>query len=432
MLKTLTLKNGIRVATYKLPDLKSLNLKITVKGGSILETNGKTGLAHFLEHMLVQGIPSLPTAEAMSEHIEGLAGNFNASTGESTINFWITLPGTKIEDAIKIASEVFFEPLFPEDAIEKERRAILEEVKQRMDSRGYKLGKFFRENRFKKGSLLTRSVGGKITDVKKITKKDMLAFWKKIFVPKNTYISICGSFDDENLKQLLTKYFEPYRETAKAPALPTFKTTELAGKKVAVRYDSKLKSNYIDLSFPSVTFGKPLLLRLEQGMLLSILTNLSRSRMFRLLRHQKGLVYGINASSYLTNELGYTVISSETSLENLEEVITLIIQELRAFAKNGPTEEELAKTKDFLGNRWLMSFDHPSSIAGWIDGDLVWEERINLPEDLIKAVEKTTVGDLVNLMKKHWDFSRVNLTIQGTTKNTKENIAKLTKIVNGL
>ena len=432
MLDNFTLKNGIRVATYRMKSLRSIHLRINVKGGSILEEKGKSGLAHFLEHMLIQGIPSLPNAESMSDYIEGLAGSYNASTGEFTINFIITVPATHLEDAIKIASEVFFEPLFPEAAVEKERGAITEEIKQRMDSQEYKIGKFVRENRFIKNSILTRSVAGQVKDVAKMTKADMVEFWQKIFVANNTYISITGRFEKKGLEKLLVKYFDRYPQKSQTSTIPTFTYKELSAKSIAIRFDPKLKSNYIDLSFPSLRLEHDLVLRLRQSILLAILVNLSRSRMFRLLRHQKGLVYGINAGSYIINGLGYTAIASEAAKDKLEEVISLVVQELSTFVKNGPTEDELKVTKEFLSNQWLMTFDHPSSIANWIEGDLVWENKINMPEEMIAMIESTTCEDLTNLMQKYWDFKKVNLVIQGATRNTKENMDKYSKILEKL
>jgi len=72
MLNTLTLPNGLKVATYNLPSLKSIHLRISVKGGSLVENPDNNGVAHFMEHMLVQGIPSYETAEIFSRFIEGL------------------------------------------------------------------------------------------------------------------------------------------------------------------------------------------------------------------------------------------------------------------------------------------------------------------------------------------------------------------------
>ncbi|MBI4028863.1 MAG: insulinase family protein [Candidatus Blackburnbacteria bacterium] len=428
MLNAFSLGNDIRVATYQMRSLRSIHLRIDVKGGSVLEYNGKIGLAHFLEHMLIQGIPSLPNAEAMSEYIERLAGSYNASTGEFSINFFITVPKTHLEDAVKIASEVFFEPLFPEVAIEKERRAILEEIRQRMDSPEYKIGKFVRETRFIKGCPLLNPVAGTVADVEKITKADLVAFWEKLFVPKNTYISITGSFEEDELNRYLKQYLGEYHNSTFAK-IPNFNQKNLSGKKVGIRFDSNLKSNYIDLSFPSLSLENSLALRLRQNIILAILVNLSRSRMFRLLRYQRGLVYGVNAGSLIADGLGYTAIASEASRENLEEVVMLIVQELATFIKNGPTEEELAVTKEFLSNQWLMSFDHPSSIANWIEGDLLWEDKIHLPEEMIELIQNTTSENLIDLMQKHWDFKKVNLVIQGGIKNTPENTKKYSGIL---
>ena len=432
MLDNFTLKNGIRVATYRMRSLRSIHLRINIKGGSILEKKDKSGLAHFLEHMLIQGIPSLPNAEAMSDYIERLAGSYNASTGEFTINFIITVPATHLKDAVKIASEVFFEPLFPETALERERGAITEEIKQRMDSQEYKIRKFVRESRFVKNSPLIKSVAGNIKDVAKITKQDINSFWEEVFVAGNTYISITGNFDKRKLQQLLVRYFDRYEPKSLKNKIPTFTYNELSGKNVSLRFDPKLKSNYIDLSFPTLRLEHDLLLRLRQSVILAVLVNLSRSRMFRLLRHQKGLVYGINASSYIINGLGYTAIASECSKEKLEEVISLVVQELATFVKNGPTEEELQITREFLSNQWLMSFDHPSSIANWIEGDLIWEEKISLPEEMIEIIQNTTCENLVELMQKYWDFKKVNLVIQGSTRNTKENCDKFSEILKKL
>ena len=226
----------------------------------------------------------------------------------------------------------------------------------------------------------------------------------------------------------MKQYFGAYQKTTFAK-IPNFTDKDLSARKVGIRFDSNLKSNYVDLSFPSLSLENSLALRLRQNIILAILVNLSRSRMFRLLRHQRGLVYGVNAGSLITNGLGYTAIASESSKENLEEVVTLIVQELATFIRNGPTEEELAVTKEFLSNQWLMSFDHPSSIANWVEGDLLWEDKIHLPEEMIELIKSTTLQDLIELMQKHWDFKKVNLVIQGSLKNTLDHVKKYSEIL---
>src|SRR3989344_1979460 len=115
MLNTFTLSNGIRVVTYTMSSLRSVHMQISVKGGSLVENDSNNGVAHFMEHMLVQGIPSFPDAENLSVYIESLAGKYNAYTSQLAVSFNITVPFLHTKDAVRIASEVFFEPLFPQD-----------------------------------------------------------------------------------------------------------------------------------------------------------------------------------------------------------------------------------------------------------------------------------------------------------------------------
>ena len=188
MLRTFTLPNGTHIATYNLPNLKSIHLRISTKGGSIVESRKDNGLAHFMEHMLVQGIPSYPTAEEFARFIEGLAGNYGAFTEKLSVSFNITLPASHVEDAVRIANEVFFHPLFREDAVEKERHAVIDEIRQRRDSHWYKISKFFLDSRFEKNHPLLLDGGGEIDVIQSLTTDDFRKYWHEYSHPNKTYI----------------------------------------------------------------------------------------------------------------------------------------------------------------------------------------------------------------------------------------------------
>ncbi len=426
MLKTFTLKNGIKVATYNLPQLKSVHLRIATKSGSIVDDPGKDGVAHFMEHMLVQGTPSYPNVEELSGFIESLAGSYGAHTDSLTVNFNITVPVTHLDDAVKLASEVFFEPLFPEVALEKERRAVQNEIGQRMDSLWYKISEFLRTTRYIKGHRLTRELAGELDTIAKLTKEDLVAYWEKYFHPKNTYIILTGDMPS-NIKDVLEDYFDQ-KSVKNFPGFPKMSNKDLSKRGIFIRHDN-LQTIYVDLTFPALILESDRDLRIMQNLCFVILGRLRNSRLFKLLRYQRGLVYGVSSGSSTYPNLGYGYISSEVSAENLDEVVELIAKELANFTENGPTEEEVEFAKNYLSNQWLMSFDHPSSIAGWIEGDLVWEDMIMLPEESIKAIKKIKATDLKDLMQNYWDFKKLNLTIQGPIESSKENIQKFEKMV---
>lgn len=432
MLTTFKLKNGIKVACFNIDSLKSVHLEAIVKAGGIFETKNNNGVAHFMEHMLVQGTPSLPNAEIFSSHIESLAGTYGAHTDLLTVNFEITLPKTELESATRITSEVMFEPIFAEEAIEKERIAVINEINQRVDSHWYKLNEYYRQVRFKKNHPLSIDVGGDLKVINKLRREDLVEFWKKYFVPENLHLLIVGNFNLKTLKKLLNNYFGKNNSKSKFPGFPKLSNSDFSASNVFIRNDNTLSSCYIDLNFPSIDLDAKKETSLKQSMLLVILGRLRNSRLFKLLRYQKGLVYGVSSSSMAIPGMGAVYINSETTPEKLEEVITLITKEIENFIKFGITEDELKFAKHFLENQWLMSFDHPSSIAGWIESDFLWKDKIGLPEDYAKDIAKLDTNDLLNMMQKNWDFSKLNLILQGPIEDTKENKEKFERIIGGL
>ncbi|MBI4080632.1 MAG: insulinase family protein [Candidatus Levybacteria bacterium] len=432
MLTTSKLPNGIQLATYHLPNLKSIHLRISVKGGSLVENKINNGVAHFMEHMLVQGIPSFPTVAEFSRFIEGLAGNYGAYTKNLMVSFYITVPSTHLEEAIKIASETFFGPLFVEEAIEKERQAVFEEIKQKMDSHWYKISDFFTKTRFIDGHPLTLDGGGSLETIKNLKREDLIDYWKRYFHPSNTYLLVSGNFQEKRLEQLLKKYFSNHKNGKSFAGFPNMNGKDFTKRQVAIRSDFSLKICYLDLAFPSMGLFDDLQLRLKQNLALVIFGQLRNSRLFKLLRYDRGLVYDVGAGASQYPGLGYGYISSQVSPENLEEVVRLIMQEFASFVHHGPTDEELSFAKNYLTNQWLMTFDHPSSITGWVEDHLLWEESMRMPEDYATLLRGLTSQDLTRMMQKHWDFSKLNLILQGPIHNTRNNDKKYTSLMSVL
>jgi predicted Zn-dependent peptidase len=420
MLKTYSLPNGTHIATYHLPNLKSIHLRISTKGGSIVESAEDSGLAHFMEHMLVQGIPSYPTAEEFSRYIEGLAGNYGAYTEKLSVSFNITLPASHIEDAVRIANEVFFHPLFREEAVEKERNAVIDEIRQRRDSHWYKISEFFLKSRFAKNHPLLRDGGGELDIIKRLTTADFKRYWHEYFHPNNTYILITGAFESDKLEKLLHKYFAPNPNGRYFAGFPEMTNRDLLKKNVAIRTDKKLSTCYVDLTLPAIEMMAPVDLRVKQNVALVILGQLRNSRLFKLLRYQKGLVYDARAGGVSYPGLGYASASMEVGCENIDEALVLMVSELKNFMTNGPTKEELDFAKNYLTSQWDMAFDHPSSIASWVEGHLLWDDKILLPDDYARLIKGITAEDIVEMIGKHWDFTKTILTIQGPLASSKE------------
>ncbi len=432
MLQTFTLKNGLKVATYSLPHLKSAALDINVKSGGIFETSKNAGVSHLMEHLLVQGTPSFPTPYIFSEFIESLAGSYNAFTTDSTVSFVANAPVTKIDELLRVASEVFFQPLFTSEYLEKERIAILQENKQSQDSLYFKIGKFYREKRYKKGHPYLLDEQSQLEAIPQLKREDLIEWWKRYFLTENTYLVVVGGFKDAQVKTLIEKYFSNITAPGSFEGFPKLTNENFTGKEVFIREDKDLKSCYVDLSWPSLSLETDVKLRMTQAIIRNILGGMFTSRLFKLLRLEKGLVYSVHAGMGISFGFGNFSISTQVVPENLDEVLDLIVKELDQFIKSGPTKEELEFFRSYAINRHLMSWDHPSSIAGSIKSDLMWEDKIVVPEERVKEVQKIASKDLFEVMEKYWDFSKLQLVIQGPIEDSKENIKKYEKMISVL
>lgn len=429
MLQTFTLKNGVKVATFSIPQMRSVTLDLGVKGGSIFDTPQTSGVAHFMEHLLVQGIPSLPDVESFSNYIEGFAGSYNAITYPQTIRFWLNAPVSRMEDVLRIGSEVFFKPLFQESAIERERGAILEEIRGRQDNLGYKLNKFFREVRFKKGHPLLLDTGGDLKSVGKLKKADLLKYWSHFFVTHNSYLVLVGGFNNKDVKKEVKKFFGLAEMSGEFTGFGDISNKEFSNRKVAIRDDDKLQTCYLDLTYPSIPGSSSLQDRIVQSITMNILGALRTSRLYRLLRQKMGLVYTVSADHIMYDNFGYVYISTEVVLQKLDEVLDLIIKELDQFRQTGPTKDEVEFAKNYQINRNLMSWDHPGNIAEWIRSELMWEDKISTPEEYVELVKKVKSEDVVDFMQKNWDFEKLNLVIQGPISNSRENLDRFSDVV---
>ncbi len=429
MLQVFTLKNGIKVATYSLPKLRSMAFDIAVKGGGMFESEKTSGLSHLMEHLLVEGTPTYPDATSIANFVESIAGYYNAYTASQTIRFFASGPVTHLREIAQLGSEVFFQSLFKDESVEKERSAILEEVLQRQDGLSHKLSKFFCGVRYQDNHPFKLNVETQYNAIPKITKEQMIDWWQTFFVPSNTYIVIVGGFKNSEAKKVITEMFGGYSEKEKAPDFPKIGPAGFSDRTVAIHFDEKLQSCYVDLNFPSLSDKAPIKERITQNLIRNILGGLGSSRLYRLLRHERGLVYSVGAGASSSHDFGTFNISTEVAPQKLDEVIELITKELVQFITIGPTLKELDFAKNYVKNSALMSWDHPSNIAGWIRNDLMWEESVMKPEDSVKITESVKLEDLNQLIKKYWDFSKLNLVIQGPVDESAENVKKYTKMI---
>jgi predicted Zn-dependent peptidase len=129
-----TLRNGVRIVTAEMPHVRSVSTALFFGVGSRFESSEEAGISHFIEHMLFKGAERYPTAQAISEAIEGIGGVFNGGTGKELTGYTAKVSCDHFVDALDVLVNMVRQPLFDPQELEKERRVITEELNMYKDS----------------------------------------------------------------------------------------------------------------------------------------------------------------------------------------------------------------------------------------------------------------------------------------------------------
>src|SRR5919206_1704775 len=209
MYQKTVLPNGLRVVSSSLPHTRSVSISIFLGAGSRYEADEIAGVSHFLEHMLFKGTRRRPTAQQISEEIEGVGGSMNAATDKELTVYWAKVGQQHFERCLDVLADALLASTFDPVEIEKERQVIVEELAMTEDSPG-DLAALLIDDLLWPEQPLGRDVGGSQKSVKAITREQIVAFVERHYTPATTVLAVAGKVTHEHVvneaKKLLGKW----------------------------------------------------------------------------------------------------------------------------------------------------------------------------------------------------------------------------------
>ena len=199
------LSNGLEVIVHQDLGSKMAVFNLLYKVGSKDETIGKTGLAHFFEHLMFGGSANVPEFDRALERV---GGSSNAFTSPDITNYYITLPASNIETAFWLESDRMLQLTLSEKTIETQRKVVLEEYKQRYLNQPY--GDVFhhlRDLAFDEHPYKWPTIGQRTADIENFTRVDVEDFYQNHYHPSNAVLVIAGAVDPKEMERLAEKWF---------------------------------------------------------------------------------------------------------------------------------------------------------------------------------------------------------------------------------
>jgi predicted Zn-dependent peptidase len=336
------LKNGL-VILHEKRDVPVTTVVLTSRFGAAYESEVEKGVSHVIEHMCFKGTKKR-SAEQISSEIENLGGILNAFTHEEVTLYHAKLPSCNMNIALDVLFDVYFNSVFPEAEVEKEKKVICEEIKMRKDNPRIYVCDKLKQNLF--GKPFGINIAGDEKSVMDLTQKYLVAKHKKFYCPANSILCIVGNNDIKDVLAFVEKFDFP--ESGKRESLYDVKKINLCSEEK--RAGVEQANVCIGFHFPVGSSNE----RYAAEVFNSIFGDGMSSRLFLEVREKRGLVYAIKSELDLGTKYGYLLIYAGTDSTKVKDVISICTEEFRKM-KNLSEEELAVAKKKVIGDRVVGS-----------------------------------------------------------------------------
>jgi zinc protease len=201
-----TLPNGLRVILSEDHSTPIVHVSVWYHVGSKNERAGRTGFAHFFEHMMFKGSKNVEP-EAHTSLISSVGGRSNAYTTEDTTVFWQTLPAHYLPLALWLEADRMATLRVDDVAFRREREVVKEERRMRIENQPYgRLSEIIYDHAFSVHPYKHPTIGS-MADLEAASIDDVRDFHRTYYVPENATVTVVGDFDSAQALQLVTQYF---------------------------------------------------------------------------------------------------------------------------------------------------------------------------------------------------------------------------------
>ena len=402
---TFTLSNGLQVVVITDRRAPVVTHMVWYRVGSADEHAGKSGIAHFLEHLMFKGTHDIPPGQ-FSPIIARNGGDDNAFTSWDYTGYYERIARDRLEMVMRMEADRMRNLNLTPNVIDSERNVIIEERRQRTDNNpGAVLGERMRAMLYPNSPYGTPVIGW-LHEMQGLTREDALAWYRLYYAPNNAILVVAGDVSAAELRPLAERYYGRLRPSANLPPRKWPTDPPPVGPMRVSHRDAKVLQPSLSRLYPSVSYttahGRE---AAALDVAMEILGGSETSRLYRALVEGQHIAVSASASSDTDGLAGGSVSLDATpaegvSLENLETAMDQVVQQ---FVHDGPTDEELARAKSNLEAAAVYARDGQESLAyiygsslaegESLDSIVTWPHQIDaVTKDDVMAIVRSTIS----------------------------------------
>lgn len=326
------LDNGLHVILHQDETAPVVTTSVMYHVGGKDRTEGRTGFAHFFEHLLFEGTENIDRGDWF-KIVSSNGGKNNANTSQDRTYYYEVFPSNKLELGLWMESERMMHPIIDQVGIDTQNKVVKEEKRLRYDNSPYGQLLFtVAENLFQKHPYKDPNIGY-MKDLDAATLEDVVAYNKKYYVPNNATLVVAGDIDIAETKKLVKDYFGPI---AKGPEVvrnypkETPITTEIEAK----AYDPNIQIPASIIAYRTPGFKERDAYVLD--MISAYLSDGKSSKLYKKLVDDQKQALQVGAYNIAQEDYGMYL------------VFTLPVGETPLTTLNTEIEEEIAKVRNSL------------------------------------------------------------------------------------
>ena len=403
---TITLANGLQVVVIENHRAPVVTHMVWYRVGAADEVPGKTGIAHFLEHLMFKGTKTVPPG-AFSEIVARLGGNENAFTTQDYTAYFQSVAVEHLEEMMKLEADRMVNLVLTDDVVMPERDVILEERRQRIDNDpGSQLMEMARSALFLNSPYRMPTIGWE-NEMRGLTTADAIAWHAKWYEPGNAIVVISGDVTMDQVRPLAEKYYGALPATVVPARVRPHEPAQFAPRRVTKQDERVQLANWTRLyQAPSYHRGAT-----QHAYALEVLAELlgggTSSRLYRSLVVDQKLATGAG-SGYDGDNLDLSTFSLYASAQpggGVDAIETAMDAEIAHLLKDGVTEDEVARAKKSLRAEAVKARDSLSGPARLVGSALATGSTITDIEAWPDRIGAVTVADVNAAAKAVFDIN---------------------------
>ncbi|WP_281541510.1 M16 family metallopeptidase [Maribacter aestuarii] len=392
------LNNGLHVILHQDNTAPVVTTSVMYHVGGKDRTEGRTGFAHFFEHLLFEGTENIEKGKWF-EIVSSNGGKNNANTSQDRTYYYEVFPSNNLKLGLWMEAERMLHPVINQDGVDTQNEVVKEEKRLRYDNSPY--GKILftvSENLFKNHPYKDPNIGY-MKDLDSASLEEFIEYKEKYYVPNNAVLVVAGDIDIPQTKQWISDYFKDIPRGAEVvrnyPSEEPI-TTEVK----AVSYDPNIQIPATVIAYRTPGFKERDAYVLD--MLSTYLSDGPTSKLYKKMVDDQKEALQVGAFNIGQEDYGmYLVFALPVGDTSLETLNTSIEEEIEKVRTNLISENDYKKLQNKFENRFVNSNSSVEGIAGSLATNYMLYGDTSLINKEIDIYRSVTREEIMEVAKKY-------------------------------